>query len=319
MHDALTEALNAPVGRLAEILIRRVNPSADGAELPRPLHDRLDRLVFASGKYGELARVRFAAEISLLFEKAPNWTTQRIIPLFQWGHPEAASAWNARKYSSYIGSPNLFALTKDSFLELFARPTTPEEELRVYGEWLAVIMIANHHEKAGYPISGAEARSALRAAGERAMSSVAHRLAKAMEAAESTEKLERWRNVVGPVFEAIWPLDAEIQSSKCTFSLVYILRSTGEAFAEAADSIIPFIRGEDPRLHTSVHSISEAADSIYSSSPEKVLDMTSAVIHGAPPNSVYGLAKVLDRIRQHAPELADSRKFQKAMSSASAH
>jgi hypothetical protein len=83
--------------------------------------------------------------------------------------------------------------------------------------------------------------------------------------------------------------------------------------------IIPFIRPEDPRRHTSIHSISEADDVLYSSSPEKMLNLLAAVVGEAPVRSVYGLGKALDRLRARAPELADTKKFQKLMSVASVH
>jgi hypothetical protein len=319
MRDALMDALNAPAGRLAEVLIKRMTKGKDGDEMPDAIRQRFDTLASAPGRFGELARVRFAAEVSLLFERAPLWTAERILPLFDWKSSDASNVWNARKYSQYIGSPKLFELTKAPFLELFGRPEITEDDLRVYGEWLAVIMIANRSESAGYPISPPEARSALRVAGARALSSVGHRLTVEMEAAKPEEKVTKWRNVVGPVFESIWPLDAELQSPAVTFNLVQILRETGNAFPEAAEIIIPFIRSEDPRQHTSVYSISDADDVLYTSSPEKMLDLVAAVVGDAPPRSIYGLTKTLDRILKHAPQLAAARKFQRLVSLASAH
>src|SRR6266498_2942413 len=117
MRNSLTDSLNAPPGRLAEVLIKRITRGADGEEMPDAIRQRFDTLASASGRFGELARVRFAAEVSLLFERAPIWTAERIIPLFDWNSPDAANVWNARKYSNYIGSPRLFELTKASFLE----------------------------------------------------------------------------------------------------------------------------------------------------------------------------------------------------------
>jgi hypothetical protein len=319
MRDALMDALNAPAGRLAEVLIKRMTKGENGEEMPDAIRQRFDTLASAPGRFGELARVRFAAEVSLLFERAPLWTAERIIPLFDWKSPDAPSVWNARKYSNYIGSPRLFELTKAPFLELFGRPEITEDDLRVYGEWLAVIVIANRAENAGYPIAPTEARSALRAAGPKALSSVGHRLAVEMEAAKPEEKVTKWRNVVGPVFGSIWPLDAELQSPGVTFKLVQILRGTGNAFPEAAEVIIPFVRSENPRQHTSVYSISEADDVLYTSSPEKMLDLVAAVVGDAPPRSIYGLTKTLDRIIKHAPQLAATRKFQRLVSLASAY
>ena len=319
MHDALMDALNAPAGRLAEVLIKRMTKGGSGEEMPDAIRQRFDTLASAPGGFGELARVRFAAEVSLLFERAPIWTAERIIPLFDWNSPDAANVWNARKYSNYIGSPRLFELTKASFLELFGWPEMAEDDLRVYGEWLAIIMIANRSKNAGYPITPTEARSALRAAGVRALSSVGDRLAVEMETAKPEEKIAHWQNVVGPVFESIWPLDAELQSPSSAFKLVQILRESGDAFPKAAEVIVPFIRPEDPHQHPSIYSISNADDVIYASSPDKMLDLVAAVVGDASTRVDYDLMKVLDRIREHAPRLANTRKFQRLVSLASAY
>ena len=310
MRDALTDALNSTAGHLAETLIRRA-PSSD--EMPKDMRERFDKLALAEGRFGKLARIRLAAEVSILFERMPNWTTERILPSFSWQSPEAASVWSARRYSNFIGSPKLFELTKVPFLELFARSDVSEDDLRIYGEWLVAIMVATRSQTVIYPITAVEARSALRSAGERAMSSAAHRLAIEMERAEAATKMERWRDVVGPVFESIWPLDAELQSPSCTFNLVHILRASGPAFPASADTITPFVRPEDPRRHTSLHSISTADDAIYASSPEKVLDLAAAVVGDTPSPGWYGLTRILERIQALAPHLSTSRKFQRLL------
>jgi hypothetical protein len=313
MNDTLTDSLNAPAGRLAEILLKKMKKAERGQELSNAMRVRFNKLVEAEGRFGRLARVRLAAEVSFLFEHAPEWTKEKIIPLFDWSSPDASAVWSARKYSSYVGSVELFRLTKQPFLELFKRNDL------IFAEWLAAIMIAKQADKVDYPITAIEARSALRDAGVKSLPSFGHRLAIEMESAKPNEKIAKWRNVIGPVFQSIWPLDTELQVGRSTFKLVQILRATGSAFSEAADVIIPFIRSEDPRQHTSVYSISEADDGLYVSAPEKMLELLAAVVGDAPARSPYGLAKALDRLQKHAPQLADSRKFQKLISLASVH
>jgi hypothetical protein len=255
--------------------------------------------------------------VAFLYDHAPNWTTSRIIPLFDWSSPDAASVWSARKYSSYIGSPKLFGLVKQSFLKIFGRNDTPAEDLRTFSEWLTTILIVNHGNNAGYPLLDTEARSALRRAGESAMSSVGRRLAVEMGSATPEQKIKRWQTVVGPVFRAIWPLDVELQTSAATFQLVQILLATGDAFPEAADIIIPFIRPDDPRTHTTIFSIAEASDALFRAAPSKMLDLIAAVVGEALPGSVYALGKALTRLRAADQSLADTRKFQKLLACAS--
>jgi hypothetical protein len=316
MRDLFNDALNAAPGRLAEVLIRRMAKER-GSELSNDVRTRLDRLVDAPGRAGLLARVRLIAEVHFFFDCAPDWTKSRIVPLFNWSSSDAADLWSARKYSAYIGSPELFGLLKQSFLQIFGRNDVSADDLRAFAEWLAAILIANYADGAGYPLLDTEARSSLRRAGAVTLSSVGHRLAGEMESATPEQKIERWQRVVGPVFRAIWPLDVELRSSTTTFKLVQILLATGDAFPEAADVITPFIQPDDPGGHTTVFSIAEAPDALFQAAPPKMLDIIAAVVGEAPPGSVYALGKALARLRAIDPALADTRKFQKLLTCAS--
>jgi hypothetical protein len=318
MRDLFTDALNAPSGLLAEVVLSKITKGR-GSELSDDVRSRLDRLVDGPGKAGLLARVRLARDVPFLFDRAPNWTTSRIIPLFDWSSPDAGSVWSARKYSNYIGSPELFGLVKQPFLQIFGRGDTPAEDLGTFAEWLTTILIANHANAAGYPLLETEARSALRRAGASALASVGHRLAIEMQGGTPEEKIKRWQTVVGPVFRAIWPLDVELQTPAATFKLVQILLEAGEAFPEAADVIIPFIRPDDQHAQSTIFSIAEASEALFQAAPSKMLEMIGAVVGNAPPGSVYALGKALSRLRAIAPALADSRKFQKLLPYASQH
>jgi hypothetical protein len=222
-------------------------------------------------------------------------------------------------YSDAIGSPELFELTKTPFLELFGRTDVPAEEIRTFADWLAAILIANKADGAGYRLAATEARVALRRAGVTALASVGHRLALEMEHATAAQKIAHWRTVVGPVFQEIWPLDVELQTRATTVKLVQILLATGNAFPEAADMIIPFIRPDDPREQSTVFSIAEAGDALFQVAPSKMLDVIAAVVGEAAPGSVYALGKALLRLRAIDPMLADTPKFQKLLTNASQH
>ena len=114
MRDLFTSSLNAPPGRLAEVLISKVT-KGDRTELPDDLRARLDRLVEAPGRSGLLALVRLAVDVPFLFDRAPSWTTSRIIPLFDWSSPDTTEIWSARKYSNYIGSPVISSTWRTRF------------------------------------------------------------------------------------------------------------------------------------------------------------------------------------------------------------
>lgn len=315
MRDIFNDALNAPAGRLAEILIRK-SGQGDKTEFSNAIRERLDRLVSTPGRAGLLARVRLAADLPFFFHRDPVWTKERLIPLFEWSAPEAADIWSARKYSSYIGSPELFDLIKNPLLQMFDRSNTGDD-IETFADWLVAIIVANRADDAGYSLTDVEARAALRKAGPKALSSVAHRLAIEMERALPDQKRTKWRDVVGSVFQGIWPLDVDLQTSSTTFELVRILLASGDAFPDAADVMLPFIRPDEPKSQTTVYSMTSAPDTFYKSAPEKLLDVVAAVVGQAPPGSAYGLARVLERLRAIDPRIAEKRKFQKLLAGAS--
>jgi hypothetical protein len=127
IRDVFNTAINAPSGRLAEILLRNLT-NGSASELSDGMRARLDRLVDAPAKAGRFARIRLVADVPVLFKNAPSWTKSRIIPLFDWSSPDASDVWSSRKYSNYIGPPELFGLTKQPFLEIFGRIGVPEDD-----------------------------------------------------------------------------------------------------------------------------------------------------------------------------------------------
>ena len=90
MSDVFTDALNAPAGRLVEVLLKKLPEGTAGKKLSTEFRQRLDRVVDAPGRSGKLARVRLAPEIPLLFDRAPDWTKRKILPLFEWSSADAS-------------------------------------------------------------------------------------------------------------------------------------------------------------------------------------------------------------------------------------
>lgn len=216
-----------------------------------------------------------------MFERAPQWTTDKIVPPFDWSRPEASDAWAARKFSNYIGPPELFRLTKKPFLELFGRADVESNELEVFAEWLTSIVIANRSNPPGpYSLTGQEARAALRRAGASALTHAAHRLAIEMEGVAPDKRADRWCTTVGPVFDEIWPIDVDLQSAVTAFHLTRILLATGEAFPDAAEIILPLIRAEDFRSQTTIFSISQAPKELCTLAPRRMLELVAAVVGG---------------------------------------
>ena len=332
--DLYTKSINAPSGQLAEILLGRWKTSEVGREIPEKIQIRLEKLIGTNGRFGTLARVNIAAKVTRLFEYAPNWTSENILPLFNWSSPDARAVWSAQKYSNYIGSPTFYEKMKmkESFLALFARADLGEEDLQCFSELLVVMMLANQSPNVAYPITLREARVALRQLGERGMRTVAQRLANEMQDAKPEDKKSTWDKVVGPVFKGMWPLDTELQTPAATNALVRMLLASGAAFPRATKDVIPFIRPENPGEGCSIFIMSISSDyskelnisfnepddlsheelnNLFSGYPQIMLDLVAAIVDDQQQTGPYRLAEVLRRVQRHDPQLANTKTFQR--------
>ena len=63
---------------------------------------------------------------------------------------------------------------------------------------------------------------------------------------EPADKATRWRDVVGPLFADIWPLDARLRSKDTTRNLVLMAQECEGAFPEAVEAILDLIIPYDP-------------------------------------------------------------------------
>jgi hypothetical protein len=68
-----------------------------------------------------------------------------------------------------------------------------------------------------------------------------------------------------------------------------------------------------------VYSITHAPIEFFQSAPSKVLDLLAAVVGDPPPGSVYMLGGALSRLKEAAPDLVHTRKFQKLQTYATPH
>lgn len=304
------ESFGHIAGKLVDILMQLMPVSEAETVFREKLAPRLKLLIEKPGKSGQCALVRLAVNLPYLFERAPRWSVRTIIPLFEWTESFAPLVWHARVYSRSIGGPKLFVLLKAAFLSLFSRHDVSDEALRIFSGWLVSMLLANTKSKAEYDLTFVEARAALRRTKPTVLQSVAHDLAEEMQQAAPSQKVAVWRNVVGPLFEGIWPMDVDLLSGAVTFKLLQILRATGEAFPEAAVVIEPFIVPEEKEQGTAAFSLSNADDLLFRSSPTKMLDIVAAVVGKRPPGSVFQLQQVLERISACQPALINTRKYQ---------
>ena len=243
--DLSNESLSRPGGVLAGTLLDALSalkPERD-SRLSADLKPRFDRLAAAVGRPGLLARVYLVRSLAYLDAIDPAWTEEHFWPRLSWDHPEGLALWRSYAHGA-IGSARLFNALKPATLAAFERKQLSDNEFQgLVSNLLSVGISHQRGEASEYNLTSAEIRRALTVGPSSARPNVAWNLWRIMGDAEGepADKATRWRDVVGPLFRDIWPLDARLRSKGTTRNLVLMAQECEGAFPEAVEAILDVI------------------------------------------------------------------------------
>jgi hypothetical protein len=313
--DLVDRALNLPGGELAWTLLDHLlaNNSGLGSGLGS-LEPRFLLVVRSESEAGLLGRVHFARAINPLYGIAPEWTSAEMLPRFNEVHPEAMAMWKANSQAQ-IGSAALFNDLKETLLAVLTRPELSDNEsgnlfVRIFN---GVIwhQLGTAHE---YNITTDDVRHVLAVGPERLRDHAAWLFWRLQadtpsDESEISDRGQRWRKLVGPVFRAIWPLDVRLRTKRSSENLVHMIMETDTAFDDAVDTVIDYLGPY--KLYSLEHTfrLERAHAELVDRFPASIVKLANALIdpnlHPVPDD----LGKLLDDCRRIEPSIADEDAF----------
>jgi hypothetical protein len=227
-------------------------PGLDALSAPKPpqnsslgddLKPRFNRLATATGRPGLLARVYLVHALAYLDWIDPAWTKEHLLPRLAWDDAESLALWRSFAHGR-IGSAGLFNALKPAMLDAFERNQLSDDEFEGLVSKLVSIGIWHQRgEAVEYSLTAAEIRRAITVGPASARSNVSWNLWRIMGDAEGepADKTARWREVVGPFFRNIWPLDSRLRSEGATRNLVLMALECEAAFPESVEAILDVV------------------------------------------------------------------------------
>jgi hypothetical protein len=307
--DLGSEALKRPGGVLAWTLVDALHARQPkrNTGLPADLEPRFSRIAAAESRPGRLGRIYFAGALAYLDAIDPTWTQNHFVPRLAWDHPEALPLWRSASHSN-IGSAALFNALKPAMLAAFEGNQLSENEFEgLVSKLLSVVLWHQRGEAAEFELTAAEMRRALTVGPSSARRNVAWNLWRVMgqDDEEPGNKATRWRTIVGPAFQAIWPLDARLRSKETTRSLVLMTLECGEAFPEAVEAILDLI--VPYQLYQIAHSLRLEANhsELVRQYPLAFVKLTNSLIDPALFAVPSDLAGLLQECLAADPSIAD--------------
>lgn len=304
IKEPVTEAINHPIGHVAEALINlwfKREPN-DGDGLPadlRPLFTRLCDVQVQRFRHG---RVLLASRLIALFRVDRQWTEQCLLPRFDWATDpiEAKAVWEGFLWSPRLYQPLLLAL-KTEFLETARHYGELGEHAQQFAAFLTYAALG--------PVDGFTAeewRAAIAALPQEGLEESAQALTQALEGA-ADQREEYWKNRIYPFWRNVWPKSRDLATPGISESLSRMCLAAGSEFPTALTAVLDWLR---PMEHPSyvVHLLHESG--LCSRFPIHALRLLAAIISDQPWGA-HELGQCLDLIVRADASLAQDPQYQR--------
>lgn len=296
VEQTLTEAINHPVGHVAQSLINlwfKQNPN-DNDLLPVELKSIFNSLCdLNEGRYRH-ARVLMGSRLITFFRVDRPWTEQHLLPLFSWSNPvEARAVWEGFLWSPRLYQPLLQAF-KTQFLDSANHYTALGERRQQFATFLTYAALG---PTKGYTVE--EFRAAIGALPQNGLEASAQALCQALEGA-ADQREYYWKNRAQLFLQQVWPKSRDLATERIAESLARVVIAARGEFPAAFGAVQHWLKPIE-RPDYVVHRLQESG--LCSRYPKDALSLLNALIgdHRWAPRK---LVQCLEQIEQADPDLA---------------
>lgn len=293
--DWATEAINSPIGKIAQALMNdtRSKDLMDGAGFPTKWLSYIDDLLSLQGNPRRYALVIFAFNMNWFYAKSEDWTESNMLCILdQHDNIDRNAIWSGFFWGAKIPSPNLYRRLKSNLLHLGKNHGFQK---RQYARILAAMLLAGWGSIIGEPrdrfISNAEMRDVILNTEDDFRASILWHLEKWSK--EDT----KWAAILPEFLQDVWPLQKAVKTPTVSAQLCNLAFANSKSFAEISEIVLPLLTTiSSDRLM--LPNLRKTKDSIVEVHPEKVLALLYAVLPVQVTTWPYGIEELLHRIEK---------------------
>ena len=298
IDDPVTHAIDHPVGCVATALLDWWHRG--GLEDKQHLKTVFTRLCDRQVDRFRHGRVLLATDVISLFRADQSWTTQYLLPLFNWQHSkdEAKAAWEGFLWSPRL-DPSLIQAIKPDFLDT-ARHYRALNHKEQYAVLLTLVSLNLRNI-----FTNPELAEATRALPLDGLSNCVWELVNELEAS-GDQRTDYWATRIVPYLSDIWPNSKDYRSPEIAKNFGHLCIAAQNNFPDALSRLrgwLQPLRYPDELVH-SLHS-----DDLCKKFPSDTLSFLNQII-GEPAVYLSGdLGACLKTIRQAEPALEDDPQY----------
>ena len=305
-------AINGAVGLAAWFLLdllKSTNPE-EGSGIPPDIRLRLERLVNAPGEGADHAVCWVSHHVEWLHYLDPEWAHTTIVPWFEPRHPNSEPAWNGLLHRKRLPSPRLFSLIRTCFLEVFSYTHNwkwNDQGLRVLHEFLVCGCLWRKHDEVYLTYS--EVHRALQQTNDSGRAQSIEYLTDLIERNQAS-----WHEFGKFFLDEAWPKETRFQTESTSIRLAQLAGVTGDDFPEAVQTIFPRlvpIYGDSWFLYRVVSRGGEEEFELATRFPEATLVLVNKLVPDNPPEPLFDLDFILEKIATVEPNLRQDWRWRK--------
>ena len=240
--DWIEEAVNAPVGKLAQLLMN--DPQKQGVEagkgFPLPWIGRVDELLSLEGDLRRHALAMFGFHLEWFFAIDPAWTEKNLIPVLENEAHDQSALWAGFFWRAEVPGHELYRRLKPQLLTLAKEKSIARPH---HSEILAGILLAgwgtfDDVTKSRF-VTDAEMKDGLVNADDNFRLETLSQLERLSSAKEDNET--SWARQLTLFLNQVWPKQKIAKSPQTSARLCDLAFSDATNFPEKVDSILPLV------------------------------------------------------------------------------
>lgn len=307
----LSAVLNDPLGSLSRLLIielGRRKPER-GSKLPDDLAARFMKISKLKGRAGAIVYTALIGELPYLHAVDPDWAETNLLPMLSESERRAPILWAALVRNRTFGDLRLWRKIKPLFLDSFGNPALSRNTIRGLVNHLIANLVGRQAGDLGEDApTFMEAKRALLEGGPDARRHAAYCFFDKIRKAGANAEQE-WRKTIGPIFVAIWPMQATAQTADTTLYLAWMARESGDAFPEVVDAIRPAIVSSPRAEQSLIDHLNDEQAALYRKYPVAAVRLIDGLVDREKPPS--NLAIRLEELVNADPQIERDPQFER--------
>ncbi len=299
------DALNAPVGKLASLLVK--DPSTKSREpdqgFPEDWTRRQEQLLALPGDMRRHALVMLGFQINWLFTIDPDWTTENLLTVVNDEGTDGDALWDGILWAGRAPRKTLYERLKPGLLARATSPMRRRAEANVIASFLLIGWGGD--PKADPPeqlVTSAELREILVESDNELRGQVLWHLG------HWTAELEgKWRTRLVQFLQDVWPNQKALRTPEMSSALVNLALASGDLFPEVVEAILPRLVPVRAGTLRGFMLRSEAENQSASIYPNAMLDLLWAILAEDPTLWPYKIEEVLEVLAETPETRADPR------------